>query len=486
MRVGDRRTQFVTTVRRGPAVRRGVSQVRRLLGRGHLGRAEHRSTEHGRGTRHRGPSNLLRGVSPWLVAVMLITLPVACKQSTAVSANGDQESAGPGAAAPAASREASKAQTGTAAPRTAASAEESFPPPGPTSWASFRNGPRQLGVAGSTLPDSLELLWKFPVEYGVVTSAAIVGGHVYVGAMSGDFYCLAKSTGDVVWQYRSTEEDDDNAAPGFKAPPTVTVDAVYVGDDFGGVHAIERATGKKRWTLQTDAEIAGGAAVVGENVIVGSHDSNLYCLSAADGSVVWKFPTLDRINCSPAVAENFTFVAGCDEHLRVINLETAEQKSDIPLGSYLIASPAVLGDMLYVGTYTSEVVAINWKSEEIVWKYSDPTREQPYHASAAVTDKHVIAGGRDKQLHCIDRATGEGVWKFPTRAKIDSSPVIVGNRVFFGSSDRNVYGVNIETGEEAWKFNTGGDVTAAPAVGENVLVIGTEGNPAFVFCFGEK
>lgn len=360
-------------------------------------------------------------------------------------------------------------------------------PPGPTSWASFRNGPRQLGIAASTLPEYPQLLWKHRVEYGVVTAAAIVGNHVYVGALSGFFFCLDRATGDVLWKYRSIDSPDPEAfAPGFISPPTVTADSIYVGDEDGMLHAIDRSSGTKRWTFRTGAEIPGGAAIVGDNVIVGSHDSFLYCLRAVDGSEVWKFETLDRINCSPAIADHHTFVAGCDEHLRVINIATAEQTSDIPLGSYLIASPAVLGDMLYVGTYASEVLAVNWKTEEVVWIYRDPQREQPYHASAAVTEEYVVVGGRDKQLHCIDRATGEAVWKFPTRGRIDSSPVIVGDRVFFGSSDRNVYAVRLEDGSEAWKYNVGGDVRAAPAVGEGVLVIGSEGSPAYVFCFGES
>ena len=203
------------------------------------------------------------------------------------------------------------------------------------------------------------------------------------------------------------------------------------------------------------------------------------------------------MNCAPAISDNFTFVAGCDEHLRVINIETGKQKSDIPLETYLIASPAVMGEMLYVGTYASEVVAVNWKEEKVVWRYKDPKREFPYHASAAVTEKYVVVGGRDKQMHCIDRKTGKKVWRFPTKGRIDGSPAIVDKRVIFGSSDRNLYVLNLDTGKPvetfatkngtlAARFNTGSEITSGPAIGEGVLVIGTEGTGTDVFCFGVK
>ena len=42
-------------------------------------------------------------------------------------------------------------------------------PPGETSWASFRNGNEQRGVAGSSLPEQLELLWEYKTEFSPAT-----------------------------------------------------------------------------------------------------------------------------------------------------------------------------------------------------------------------------------------------------------------------------------------------------------------------------
>ena len=359
--------------------------------------------------------------------------------------------------------------------------------PTKTSWASFRNGPTQRGIAGSSLPDKLELLWKKRTEHGVVATAAIVGEHVYVPALSGKLFCFDRKTGKEIWAYRSiTSKDPDDFAPGFKAAPTVTADTVYVGDEDGIVHAVNRVTGKKRWTFKTGAEVAGGVAVVGEHLIIGSHDSFLYCLKRKSGKFHWKFQTMDRINCAPAIVGDYTFVAGCDEHLRVINIKTGKETADIPLNSYLIASPAVVGDILYVGTYKGEVVAVNWKTKKFVWKYKDPIREPEFHASAAVTDKYVVVGARDKMLHCLDRKSGAQKWSYPTRAQINSSAAIVGNRVFFGSDDRNIYGVRLSDGKGLWKFNAGGAVVAGPAVGENVLVVGAADTGGYIYCFGKK
>ncbi|MBC7819140.1 MAG: PQQ-binding-like beta-propeller repeat protein [Planctomycetaceae bacterium] len=388
------------------------------------------------------------------------------------------------------------------------------PPTAPTaaSWTSFRHDLAQTGVATSTLPDKLELLWETSLGGQVVGTAAIVGDHVYVPCLSGELVCLDRRTGRKLWGYRSVSEVKLNSfAPdfqpsptvtataiylgdekvklktftsGFQSSPTITATAIYLGDEDGMFHAIDRATGKPRWTFKTDGEIFSSAAVVGGKVLFGSYDSHLYCLNEQDGTLAWKFATQGKVHCAPAVIDGLVLIAGCDEHLRAIDIATGTQKGDFPLGSYLIASPAVVGDLTFVGTYGNEVLAVNRKTGDVLWRYSPGKGEFPFHSSAAVTEKLVVLGGRDKLVHGIDRATGKPLWTFATSGKVDGSPVVVGQRVFIGSDDGNLYELDAATGEQRAKFHLGKPISASPAIGEGVLVIGSQSNDGKVVCFG--
>ena len=354
------------------------------------------------------------------------------------------------------------------------------------SWKSFRHDLNQTGVASSDLPEKLEKLWEVSLGDQILATAAIVGEFVYVPCLSGELTCLRRATGDKVWAYKTVEQVAANTfAPGFKSSPTVTADAIYLGDEDGVFHAIDRNTGKGLWKFETGGEIYSSAAVIDGRILFGSYDNHLYCLNR-DGSLAWKFGTQGYVHCAPAVVDGVTFIAGCDEHLRTIDVKSGEQRAELKLETYLIASPAVIGDILYVGTYGSEVVAVDWRKQAVVWRYHAGAGDFPFHSSAAVTDELVIVGGRDKHVHGIVRETGQSAWTFPTRGKVDSSPVVVGNRVFVGSNDGNLYELSLADGKEQWKFNAGKPISAAPSVGEGVLVIGSESRDGKVYCFGRK
>jgi hypothetical protein len=251
-------------------------------------------------------------------------------------------------------------------------------------------------------------------------------------------------------------------------------------------------TGLARWTFRTGAEIISSANHAPGRVLFGSYDAHLYCLSPADGKLLWKVETEGPVHAAPAVAGDHVAIAGCDARLRFVRLSDGSPVGDLDAGGRAAASPAFLGSRVFLGTLGNQVLGIAWVKEQggsgyagrRLWTYEHPERSFPFHASAAVTDRLVIIGGRDKMMHALDPETGKARWTFKAQARIDSSPVIVGSRVFFGSSDGNLYALNRESGRLVWKFEAGAPILASPAVGAGRLVIGTE--DGVVYCFGER
>jgi outer membrane protein assembly factor BamB len=345
-------------------------------------------------------------------------------------------------------------------------------------WPLFRGNALQTGVATTKLPEKLEILWKFEAKDGIEGTPAIVNGTVYVGAMFKDenLYALDLATGTEKWRYK---------AGGIKAPVSVHAGKVYAGNIDGVLHCVDAATGKRIWKFEAPAEITSGANFDGDRVLFGCADQNLYCLSGK-GEKLWKFEVGGGgpVLASPAIINYRTFVAGCDSTLHILDTRSGKQETAVDLGGQIAATAAVVGDRLFVGTMSHQVLAVDWKKGKVAWSFEAPKLKQEFRSSPAVTEKLVIIGSQDRRVWALDRATGKEAWSFLTRGTVESSPVVVGSRVIVGSLDRKLYVLDLAKGTLLKKFDLDGPVVGSPAVSGGKLVIGTDRGT--LYCIGAK
>ena len=82
----------------------------------------------------------------------------------------------------------------------------------------------------------------------------------------------------------------------------------------------------------------------------------------------------------------------------------------------------------------------------------------------------VYSGAAPREFHRVK-------WKFPTGARVVSSPVMEANIIYFGSDDGNVYAVDAESGRQIWKTATRGPVPCTPAIDHGIVYVGSyDGN----------
>lgn len=343
-------------------------------------------------------------------------------------------------------------------------------------WPIWRGNPRLTGVSTANVPQNLDVLWTFQTGIGIESSAAIVAGTVYVAALDSQLYAIELQTGNLKWKYRADAET--------KSSPSVSKGVVFFGDAAGVFHAVDAVTGKRKWIFKTDAEINSSANFANDRVLFGSYDHHLYCLSAKDGSLLWKIETDGYVHATPTIWDENVSVGGCDGLLHVIRIRDGVEIKKIEAGAYVAASAAMLNNQIYVGTFGNKVLNIDLLNNKLRWQYDPPQRDFPFYASAAVTEKIMVVGGRDKIVHGVDPQTGKALWTFATKSKIDSSPVIAGDRVFFGATSGEVCALNIASGKVVWQFETGSAILASPAIVNGKLVIGT--TDGILYCFGAK
>jgi outer membrane protein assembly factor BamB len=357
--------------------------------------------------------------------------------------------------------------------------------PSPADWPVFRGSPEMSGVAAvkprpdaaAGLPDQLAERWTFKTGNAIDGAPALVAGVVFVASADKHLYAVDLKTGQQKWKVKL-------GAP-MKASPAFRGNRVYVGDVDGKLYCLDAADGKKHWEFETQGEIVAGVNFHKDNILLGSHDSTLYCLKP-DGTKAWEYRIDGPVNGSPAVAGDRVFVAGCDSILHLVDANSGKNLGTVDLGGQAGATAAVAGDQVYVGTMTNQVVGIDWKKQAKLWAFEAPRRQQPFYASAAVTDALVVTGSRDKKVYAIHRDTGKEAWNFVTDGVVDASPVVVGGRVYVGcqSNDGNFYVLDLKTGGKVQELNLDSAVTGSVAVGPDCVLVGTE--KGTLYCLGAK
>ena len=349
-------------------------------------------------------------------------------------------------------------------------------------WPLFRGDSQSTGVARSQLTESPEVLWEFKVPQGGFEGTPVVVKNksngrltVYIGDMDGVMFSLDLETGKENWRY--------DTGLGFAASPAYRDGRIFIGDIDGYFWCLDEQ-GKEVWKFETQAEISGSANFYQQGVLFGSQDAKLYLLDQATGEKIWEFETPDQIQCSTTVAGDRAFVAGCDGYLHVINLKDGSEVGKVDIRSPTRSTPAVWEQTAAFGTEQADFLAVDWKQVESSWTFADEDGQSAVRGSAAINDKHVIFGARNRQVYSLDRETGKQQWTQTLKAKVESSPVIEGQRVWVGSTDGRLYALSLADGTPGWQRQFNGGFLGSPAIAYGRLVVATD--RGVVYCLGEK
>jgi outer membrane protein assembly factor BamB len=204
----------------------------------------------------------------------------------------------------------------------------------------------------------------------------LVAGH------GGDLLALdiTQAPGQVLWSYH----------PGGTIYGQPIFDAVhqqiYFGDSGKQLIALD-GRGLFRWSFTTGDNIVTRPVVVGDILIFGSEDRNVYALDVRSGTLLWEYTT----------------------------------------GAAVVASPAVDGDIVMIGSDDGVVYAFKAATGEKLWTF---TTGQALEAPLVAEDGVVYIASRDMNLYAVQAADGSQVWQSEIGNILRTQPVVGKTAVF--------------------------------------------------------
>lgn len=281
---------------------------------------------------------------------------------------------------------------------------------------------------------------------------AVQGNALYVATGFGELTALDASSGAVLWR-------QDLDAPGTSAP-TVFGELVYVVARDSVAYAIDRTTGRIRWSVAGTPSVGNFAGGAGAAV-----NSEIAIFPFGSGDVTATFPAGGTQRWS-------TVVTG--ERVG----QAAANISDIS------GDPVIAGGTVYVGNFSGRLVAMNIANGARLWTATEGAVSPVWPSGDSVFLVNDL-----NQLVRLDRSTGAPVWKVDLPQSVAAGtfrqvrsrfahygPVLAGGRLIVASSDGLIREFDPASGALIGSAEIPGGAASNPAVaGQTLYVVSKSG-----------
>ena len=299
-------------------------------------------------------------------------------------------------------------------------------------------GERRFEAKGlhGTKPESQTI----PDPYDHFTSSpAVFNGRIYFGSGDGNVYALDAETGLMQWKFATQDV--------VKASPAIANNTVYVGSWDSYLYALDASTGFEKWRFKAGEDpvnhnqvgFQASPAIVDGTVYVGCRDAHVYAIDAATGRKKWDYYTRKSwVNTTPAVRDGVVYVGTGDTHLfHALDAKTGRLRFTFDAKIGMFSSPALAGEMAYIGAINGRLYAINTKSGKLAWEFqTESSRQDPL--KVLNSDGTRNQAGFARTFYDFQDMYVTWYRNFSVGA-IVSSPVVVQGEVFFGSTDGYLY-----------------------------------------------
>lgn len=263
-------------------------------------------------------------------------------------------------------------------------------------------------------------------------------------------------------------------APVDSSPVITKNGNVIVGSNDQNLYCLS-SSGKLVWKYHTDGPvISSGAIDPKDNVIFASGDGYLYKLNP-EGRFMWKTKLGGEIFSSPLVNKDMEIIIGANDGLYRISSEGAIIYH-VRANCLIDSSPAMFvangNEIICTGTTDGKILTTD-RSGKILWSYSTGSA---IISTPAVTTERIFVGSDDNFLYALDTA-GNFMWKYKAHEKIASSPAITSDsNIVIGSEDGNLYCFD-NNGKLIFTYYTGSKISSSPSVDKsgNIYVGGENG-----------
>lgn len=280
---------------------------------------------------------------------------------------------------------------------------------------------------------------------------SVEGDRVYASTGIGDVVGLVATDGNQLWKVR----------PGgpLRGSPTLANGHLYVMSQDNQIFALDQTNGSVVWTDSATLESTGvfgvAAPAAGQStVIAGFSSGELSAYRYENGRVLWgdalsrtsiatSVAMLTDIDADPVIDRGRVFAIGEGGRMASYELLTGQRLWEINIGG--IATPAVVGDWVFVVTDKATLLCIARATGKVRWTSQLPAWRKPKKKEGTIRwYGPVLAGGKlvlvstEGALAKVDPTDGKIQEEQDIKHTMSLPPVVAGEILYLLADDGQI------------------------------------------------
>ncbi len=277
---------------------------------------------------------------------------------------------------------------------------------------------------------------------------------VYVASRSGLVKAFNPKNGEVIWQQDLEQEDTARLSGGL----TLAYGKVFIGSGNGYLITLDAETGKELWRQSVDAEALAKPLADEGLVIVHTSSGTLIAFDADTGNKKWQInseiPSLTlRGDSDPVSISGGVFWGMANGRLAAALASKGQMLWQQPVGTPkgateidrlvdVDSSPLILGNRLYTIGYNGQLIALDIRSGQPVWK-----RSYSSAVNLSSDGKRIFLVSEKDHIVAVDARSGTELWNNKELEHRQlTSPVVIDNYIVTADGEGYLHWLDRDTG----------------------------------------
>lgn len=269
----------------------------------------------------------------------------------------------------------------------------------------------------------------------------------------------------------------------LRQAPAIADGRVFSASPDGLLTAVDAASGKNLWEVESELRWSGGPAVAEGTLVVGTLDGQVVAYNPDSGSERWRAEVSSEVISTPAVARGLTIVRAIDGRVFAFAITTGERRWVYDRGLPQLtlrgnARPVIDNGSVYIGYDGGTVVALKLEDGGVIWEQSIAEGEGKTELERIVDiDGDIVASGSEVFVaafgsHVVSLDAGSGRTLWTRDMSVYGGVALAEGRILVSDAAGTVWALDRATGASQWRQDglAHRSLTTPGIVGTHVVV----------------